>query len=1073
MLPGIFAVGILLLAVIVLFQRSGWVEPFLPVPEHIAYVEESQKKLNPLTNLIQLTDPVLPVDAAARSGLYSATHGVDAKGTTAEYALQAKAVFDVPSAVPSALETAIGCQKVAGGVGCAAFDDPTFAQNCGMSFDVGGYGSDGKPHVGGMYVAPDDRELQTARAQKVRSDGIPPYDPTQVYQPTLGTAKPGTFSLTKAGCVVVKEKVDCDAKQTFGVPNCTQCFTTQRFSRVGPETGTLAFTLWLQGRGGVAIESPGGWLTLPLRALDESKALSVTIPAGSEGRTFMMRVMSDGTDGKPPYVAGYLAGPTGRGEFKVDLLTMIQSDLEIQARPRISGTARVKGTGAGSSGIRAVSMTPGTGKKAMRLSGMVPFSFLSVHEPDAMACDNGPVVTKEASATFLESDPCYGKKNAVGAYTLECLQNRWLSMGGTVEGQGYPATAEKAAAIQRDGGRGLALDDIVDRLATKITAAITGKRANGTQMEVPEWNELSMWALGQPITSPCDGAQKDAGPLSRECLTYLYENRGSGGRVGATFTQSATAVASRRGLSSLSSGEGFADMGEATKAATYAYPSAPLDPRTPAGLAVGQTLGGMEAAKQTYDQIVQRATDNTKTNAERAREVKAVYGVDLPPPSAPAVTGPVQVFAVGPDYRHTQGDAAKVCAGYGAKVATTAQLEEAQRLGADWCFSGWVAEGGGKWPITTSPIGGCGGRQGVISWTPDNGKAGVNCYGPKPRPTDVASGVIKPFNGDLWDQPAGGKTYVTVSSGYLETSGPQPACFDGLSPEEAKKGCDRLGGQCVGFSYSKDGRGSGCYKGNHAGGLNGNAAYMGYVKIPSGGSEPVDGRYLRIEYDRRECLNLAQIMVYSAEGGPNLVTAATKVTKSSGYQGDQYPSGNFVNQRGAQWYNFVHTSCGDVPWVEVDLGSVVRVGKVVLWNRQDCCQERVRGAKLVVLNGEREMVYVSTPIQAVAASYTWYPPAGEAKLNADPIPPPKRAQFFEHCNYQGWSSTLGVGNYDIGSMGIGNDSISSVRVPAGLRVVLYEHAGFQGRAVTLTGDAPCLVNQGFNDAASSIRVQEA
>ncbi len=991
MLPGILAVGLLLLVLIL--SRYGMAlgslgslgsqesqesqESFLPVPEHTAYVEESQKKLNPLTNLIQLTDPVLPVDPAARSGLYGATHGVDAKGTATEYSLEAKAVFDVPSAVPSALETALGCQKVAGaGAGCSAFDDPAFAENCGMSFDVGGSGSDGKAHVGGMYVAPDDRALQTARAEKVRTEGIPPYDPTMVAQPTLGIAKPGTFALTKAGCVVVKEKVDCEAKQTFGVPNCTQCFTSQRFSRVGPETGTLPFTLWIQGRGGVAIE---GGVTLPLKALDEGKAISVVIPAGSEGRTFLMRVVGDGSGGKPPYVAGYIAGPTGRGEFKVDMLTMIQSDLETQARPRMSGTARVNG-------FRAVSMMPGTGKQGMRLSGMVPFSFVSTHEPDAMACDNGPVVRSEASATFLESDPCYGKKNAVGAYTLECLQSRWLSMGGTIEGTGYPGTAEKAAAIQREGGRGLALDDIMDRLSTRITAAITGKRANGTQMDVPEWNELSMWALGQPITSPCDGLQKDAGPLSQECLTYLYENRGSGGRVGATFSQSATAVASRRGMSSLS-GEGFADVGEAEKAATYAYPSAPLDPRTPAGLAVGQTLGGMEAAKQVYDQMVQRATDNTKTNAERAREVKAVYGVTLPPPSAPVVTGPVQVYAVGPDYRHTKAEAAGVCARYGATVATTAQLADAQRAGADWCFSGWVADGGGKWPITTSPIGGCGGRQGVIEWTPDSGKAGVNCYGPKPRPTDVATGVIKPFNGDMWDQPAAGeKTYVTVPSGYLESSGPQPACFDGLSPEEAKKGCDRLGSQCVGFSYSKDGRGSGCYKGNHAAGLNGNAAYMGYVKIPSGGTEPVDGRYLRIEYDRRECLNLAQIMVYSAEGGPNLVTAATKVTKSSGYQGDQFPSGNFVNQKGAQWYNFVHTSCGDVPWVEVDLGSVVRVWKVVLWNRQDCCQERVRGAKLVVLNGEREMVYVSVPIQTVAASYTWYPPAGEAKVNADPMP---------------------------------------------------------------------------------------
>jgi hypothetical protein len=112
----------------------------------------------------------------------------------------------------------------------------------------------------------------------------------------------------------------------------------------------------------------------------------------------------------------------------------------------------------------------------------------------------------------------------------------------------------------------------------------------------------------------------------------------------------------------------------------------------------------------------------------------------------------------------------------------------------------------------------------------------------------------------------------------LETSGPQPACFNGLSPDQAKAACDRLGGQCAGFSYSKDGAGSGCYKGNHGGGLNTNGAHMGYVKIPTATNEPVDGRYIRLQYDRQEALNLAQILVYSSEGGPNLITASTPVT---------------------------------------------------------------------------------------------------------------------------------------------------------------------------------------------------
>lgn len=424
---------------------------------------------------------------------------------------------------------------------------------------------------------------------------------------------------------------------------------------------------------------------------------------------------------------------------------------------------------------------------------------------------------------------------------------------------------------------------------------------------------------------------------------------------------------------------------------TYAYPNAPLDPTTQSGLTTGKSLGGVDATKAHYDYMHRMANDNTKLNVDRANEVKQAYGIDLPNASSSKIPGPTQVFAVGNQYVYKKADAPAVCAKYGSKVASTAQLEAAQKMGADWCYSGWVTEGSGKWPITTQPIGWCGGRTGIIEWTPnglpeygwDGTKAGINCYGPKPRPEEKTEDFIWPFNGTLWDQPTE-KGYITIDNGYLETTGAQH-CFSGLSPEQAQKGCDRLGGQCQGFSYAKDGSGFGCYKGNHDGGLNGNSAYKGYVKVPSASSEPVDGRYIRLEYNRPEYLNLAQILVFSSENGPNLITPSTKVTKPSGWNGDDFPAQNFVNQKGNRWYNFVHTSGGEVPWIEVDLGSTVRIHKIVLWNRQDCCQSRVLGTVLSVLNEQKEAVYFSNPIPSTNQSYTWYPPNGNVLVDRDPI----------------------------------------------------------------------------------------
>ena len=91
------------------------------------------------------------------------------------------------------------------------------------------------------------------------------------------------------------------------------------------------------------------------------------------------------------------------------------------------------------------------------------------------------------------------------------------------------------------------------------------------------------------------------------------------------------------------------------------------------------------------------------------------------------------------------------------------------------------------------------------------------------------------------------------------------------------------------------------------------------------------------------------------------------------------------------------------------------------------------------------------------------------------VPPaPLVAKFYEHCNYEGKVVELGVGDYDFQKIidaGIVNDSISSVKVPNGLKVTLYEHAGFAGRSFVLMADATCLVDNNFNDMASSIKVE--
>lgn len=69
--------------------------------------------------------------------------------------------------------------------------------------------------------------------------------------------------------------------------------------------------------------------------------------------------------------------------------------------------------------------------------------------------------------------------------------------------------------------------------------------------------------------------------------------------------------------------------------------------------------------------------------------------------------------------------------------------------------------------------------------------------------------------------------------------------------------------------------------------------------------------------------------------------------------------------------------------------------------------------------------------------------------------------------------TLGAGNYDLPQLqaaGIANDSISSIKVPAGYTVTAYADGGFTGTQWTFTADNPNLTTTGNNDAISSLRV---
>jgi hypothetical protein len=59
----------------------------------------------------------------------------------------------------------------------------------------------------------------------------------------------------------------------------------------------------------------------------------------------------------------------------------------------------------------------------------------------------------------------------------------------------------------------------------------------------------------------------------------------------------------------------------------------------------------------------------------------------------------------------------------------------------------------------------------------------------------------------------------------------------------------------------------------------------------------------------------------------------------------------------------------------------------------------------------------------------------------------------------------------LNAQGILNDDISSLKVTAGYKVTLYKHDNFGGSSLVKTGDDACLVDDAFNDSASSLKVE--
>lgn len=90
-----------------------------------------------------------------------------------------------------------------------------------------------------------------------------------------------------------------------------------------------------------------------------------------------------------------------------------------------------------------------------------------------------------------------------------------------------------------------------------------------------------------------------------------------------------------------------------------------------------------------------------------------------------------------------------------------------------------------------------------------------------------------------------------------------------------------------------------------------------------------------------------------------------------------------------------------------------------------------------------------------------------------------KVTLFSDCKFAGKMLDVSFGEYaSMDKAGFGNDVLSSMKIPAGVKVQVFEHDNFKGDTAVFTTDVSCLVDvkiskaRNWNDRVSSLKISK-
>lgn len=466
------------------------------------------------------------------------------------------------------------------GVGDRPFDDPQFADTCGMCVTSGSLKT-GETFTTptGVLVYPNDK-LAALNDKVSNAYPFPPVVPSIDAAVCKGASRSSTgepsLAITQADFDAFKARMECKRSHGFG-NGCAKCITTKESSWISPTGGIKSLTLFLYGVGSVVV-TLGGTVVSQANAVLSDKVTKVSLGKAAEGTTLNITV-SNGVATEDPYIYGALVSQTPSNKpYILSIERILETDkvsggFVRKAEPMVISELKVT----------VSKLLPNPTKNSMALDGFIPLTLVDADQLAAYDCKAGPYVSSQASAELFITDPCQNPKGqGPGKYSRECLQNAVTTAGCSTNGDWYKNPDSGNAEIGA------------------WTAALKAQNESvgGTDPIV------SMGCRGINIGTPCD-AYKNGGIPNKQCMQYLYSNNSENSQlIGRAYNSANTTFTSRN-----------------QKQFQFCQPTGSLNPNTANGLATLQGaaagyggLSGIEAVRKFLSDIFMKATSDLNIN---------------------------------------------------------------------------------------------------------------------------------------------------------------------------------------------------------------------------------------------------------------------------------------------------------------------------------------------------------------------------------------------------------------------------------------------------------------------------